>query len=1284
MSTANLGTLVVRMALEIKRYKAELSEAVRDTRTAMDQAGRATDGLTQKSKGLEQQATNTARQVRELGGALKNGDYARAGQEAAGLASNVGRAGSAMGLLTAGVSIAATALVAYAAISYKASQEAERQANILLLTGNAAGLLAGDINAMARSVADSANTTVSKAREITEALVSTGKIGREATESMATAVELYAQASGETREKVAGDFSKMADGVAKWAAKHNETHNFITAAQFNYIRGLEEQGRVQEAMIVVNQASIESLKDVGKNLGTLQWAWKELGEFASRAWEAMLNIGRAETSQDQLAAATSRVNQLRDRIESRRDRGQLESTLGRDKALLEVAEKSLAQIQKTVQAERDSADARAANATKQKELIELSQKWGDISKKSLSDEAKLQERIQEIRAAGAAAGASQTEIEAAVAKAREDSTRSIGRQGAATAGLTEAKRALAEEYKREMAQFAVAEELVGAQIKLRREMTQEAERESAAIAANSAAYAAALDKQVLAAHADAAAAELQVAQYGLTKAQLAELTLAKLEDARAQALLSASTLDDVRALDAQVAAQKRVVQAAQSMEVKEAGTKAAKEAETAWKKTADSIESTLTESLREGFENGEGFAENLGDSVVNTFKTFVAKEIAKVITKAIMAALAQTQWGSALGSITGAFTGGGGGGTDWLSLAYKGYQYMSGGSTAATAAAYGTTVGSQQTTMLMAQEAGMGTAAGGGGASAAGIGAMGWAAIIAAAIYAGSELYDAGYDRTNLQGIGEDNRYSYGVENVLYKINEQTGLLNEKWANILSGTTRMAHMFGYKLHQTGIRGNFDGAGGIQTDQYESYKGGWLRGGDKVFSGPMEAGRAQSLTNSLRDVQDSTEVLVRSMGGNAEAVRDFAGGVTIDLRGLTQSEAAAKMAEEFQDLQYRMAEAAGISRDAFQGIIDSVNANMERAGISGQAIADIITAGATGRLDEVQVGAQLADVIIGGIYNAIAQGPADMVAQAFTSQIIQPLLTAAMMGAPLAGVVSQAAIQSVVATAQNAMAIINAVFSDPAFKQAINDVQSTISSVASISVRPARHVRAFGSAALAAGDAARRAAEEQKRAAEEIKRAWQGIADSITDEIRRLKGEILGTTASGQAAAQTQFVIATAQARAGDQEAAKMLPELSRAVVEIAEQTSTSLGDLRAVQGWTLASLQQTREVLASQHGITIPTFAAGGVHAGGLAKVGEQGPELVYMPPARVINAGDTRSMLGGNEELVREVRQLRKAVEAQDKHQDKMATQLKKLADMTESATHGGTYSDVRLLDLA
>lgn len=89
--------------------------------------------------------------------------------------------------------------------------------------------------------------------------------------------------------------------------------------------------------------------------------------------------------------------------------------------------------------------------------------------------------------------------------------------------------------------------------------------------------------------------------------------------------------------------------------------------------------------------------------------------------------------------------------------------------------------------------------------------------------------------------------------------------------------------------------------------------------------------------------------------------------------------------------------------------------------------------------------------------------------------------------------------------------------------------------------------------------------------------------------------------------------------------------------------------------------------------VGVPAFARGGVHAGGWAMVGEEGPELAYLPPARIYTAGETNRMLSaagsagtksnrveqlletlvarvealGGEETAKNVRDLKEAVDA-------------------------------------
>lgn len=79
---------------------------------------------------------------------------------------------------------------------------------------------------------------------------------------------------------------------------------------------------------------------------------------------------------------------------------------------------------------------------------------------------------------------------------------------------------------------------------------------------------------------------------------------------------------------------------------------------------------------------------------------------------------------------------------------------------------------------------------------------------------------------------------------------------------------------------------------------------------------------------------------------------------------------------------------------------------------------------------------------------------------------------------------------------------------------------------------------------------------------------------------------------------------------------------------------------------------------------SIPAFANGGTHAGGWAMVGEHGPELAYMPPARIYTAPQTSAMLGGStQQLEALVTELLARIAEGNAHQKATAETLARVA---------------------
>jgi len=78
------------------------------------------------------------------------------------------------------------------------------------------------------------------------------------------------------------------------------------------------------------------------------------------------------------------------------------------------------------------------------------------------------------------------------------------------------------------------------------------------------------------------------------------------------------------------------------------------------------------------------------------------------------------------------------------------------------------------------------------------------------------------------------------------------------------------------------------------------------------------------------------------------------------------------------------------------------------------------------------------------------------------------------------------------------------------------------------------------------------------------------------------------------------------------------------IADTAKQYGVSLNDIATATGYNYT------DILSAFESAGIPRFASGGLHAGGVRLVGENGPELEVTGPARYYDAGTTAGMIGG------------------------------------------------------
>lgn len=317
----------------------------------------------------------------------------------------------------------AAAAVAVGVAAYQGHEETERFNRTIRLTGNYAGVTAGGIREMSAAAAQLGGGGLGKARQAVESLVATGQISKETISSLsATMVELQ-RVSGQSMDDISKDFARMPEGVTKWAEEHNRSMNFMSLAQWDYIRSLEETGNREAAMQATSQALHDYLgTEAPKKLGFLERAWSGVKKEAEGYWEVLKSIGRDATLGEEIREVEERIRQREQRLErgalSGVNRRRTEMNLAADRA-------ELASLQDKKGIEDATAQVKGLNAAANAAAIAAGRALDDLDAvadkkrqlaKALEENAKYEKDIRSV-------DPNDKRISAENIKAREAATR---------------------------------------------------------------------------------------------------------------------------------------------------------------------------------------------------------------------------------------------------------------------------------------------------------------------------------------------------------------------------------------------------------------------------------------------------------------------------------------------------------------------------------------------------------------------------------------------------------------------------------------------------------------------------------------------------------------------------------------------------------------------------------------------------------------------------------------------------------------------------------------------
>lgn len=326
----------------------------------------------------------------QQGGQIRD-SFGGIGNAARAVASTLGPMNLAFGGVAATLG---TLLLAY----QQGQNEAQAYQQALILTGNAAGTSADQLTNMAQAMDEAGGTQRQAAAALTEVAAS-GKIAADQIQLVAQSAIDMERATGRSVSETVKEFVKLADEPAAAAVKLNEQYNFLTASVYEQIRALEEQGKETEAAKLATDTYAAAVQQraaqVEGSLGLLQRGWRSVTSAAAEAWDAMLDVGRPDTLEEQLSGIEERLRNARSRTglqASRTDTSELEQQ--REELQLAILERDAEAERAGVRAEAQQA---AIKAEKEIENVrDRSMTKAEQREKARSD---YLENIEKIRAA---------------------------------------------------------------------------------------------------------------------------------------------------------------------------------------------------------------------------------------------------------------------------------------------------------------------------------------------------------------------------------------------------------------------------------------------------------------------------------------------------------------------------------------------------------------------------------------------------------------------------------------------------------------------------------------------------------------------------------------------------------------------------------------------------------------------------------------------------------------------------------------------------------------------
>jgi len=198
------------------------------------------------------------------------------------------------------------------ALAYMQGHEEQERFNAsLIMTGNYAGTTSEGLHNIAVQ-ATAAGGSLSVAKESVLDLGNSGKFTSEQITYITDAAVGMNQATGKAVRDTIKDFEELGKSPVEASAKLNEQYHYLTQSVYDQIAALERQGDAQGAADLAERTYAEALAkrsgEINEHIGSIAKAWRDAKNAAQSFWDTVMNIGRTDQYDHDIAEYTRRIN----------------------------------------------------------------------------------------------------------------------------------------------------------------------------------------------------------------------------------------------------------------------------------------------------------------------------------------------------------------------------------------------------------------------------------------------------------------------------------------------------------------------------------------------------------------------------------------------------------------------------------------------------------------------------------------------------------------------------------------------------------------------------------------------------------------------------------------------------------------------------------------------------------------------------------------------------------------------------------------------------------------